>query len=213
MRVGADPTLLLLLLLAASTPAHAADDPALRYRSGMQVTAAAYAGAAVGLGMTLGGDLRYAQEVDPPWVSQGLTSVGLLGLSFSTSMVGAGTLASADALHSAGCPVNVAPGVAAQTIGYVSTGVDIVAAVASAVRTEPETPAWAVAATSQYVGLAATGVRLGLGGLQVGLDRAAARRCPGIRPEPALVTVAPSVGVGPWVTAGGFGVRMTVARW
>ncbi len=213
MRVGAHPARLLLLFLAASAPAHAADDPALRYRSGMQVTAAAYAGAAVGLGMTLGGDLRYAQEVDPRWVSQGLTSVGLLGLSFSTSMAGAGTLASADALHSAGCSVNIAPGVAAQTIGYVSTGVDIVAAVASAVRTQPETPAWALAATSQYVGLAATGVRLGLSGVQVGLDRAAARRCPGVRPEPGRVTETPSVGVGPWVMKDGLGVRMTVGRW
>ena len=211
MRVGADPTLLLLLFLAASTPAHAGDDPALRYRSGMQVTAAAYAGAAVGLGMTLGGDVRYAQEVDPRWVSQGITSVGLLGLSFSTSMAGAGTLSAADALQGAGCSVNIAPGVAAQTIGYVSTGVDIVAAVASAVRTEPETPAWAVAATSQYVGLAATGVRLGLSGVQVGLDRAAARRCPGVRPGPG--PEAPSVGVGPWVSPDGFGVRMTVVGW
>ena len=177
------------------------EDAALRYRSGLQVTAAASVGVLVGVGVVVGGE-----RMPDGWTGDLVTGGGLTILSVSTSMVGAGSLAAATGLRDGDCRVSEVPGYVSVGLGAGLTALDLGWWLVGVAKDPRTVTAYVPSGARAEVGWVGTGVRLGLSGLQAGVDVAARRRCDrsglSMRPGPRL-----TAGVLP----GGLGVSLT--RW
>lgn len=173
------------------------EDAALRYRSGLQVTAAASVGVLVGVGVAVGGE-----RMPDGWAGDLVTGGGLTILSVSTSMVGAGGLAAASGLGDGDCRVSEVPGYLSVGLGAGLTALDLgwwLVGVAKDPRTVAD---YVPSGARAEVGWVGTGVRLGLSGVQAGLDLGAHRRCEAgpvsarAAPGPRLTVVALPAGLG-----------------